>query len=303
MNTNFDEMRETKVSCKGVVIYGNTKRICGQVGTNKTFHRVVTKNHGSIFLCDECYNRIEGYNDENGLKVNGVKKHGFTYSFEMELTAHHDAFDRMLQYNNFMPTSDSTVAVEYKSPIYQSLNGIRKLFRSMSNELDHDDYFDYACGTHCNIGHTLINGTTISYLKRFYHSLFIPLSRWLELNPEATEKIYGRSLTRWATPINEYTDPNNHTNFVNLQHNTHVEFRLCKFIDENQYIDCVQLNTKMMTALINNFIEHFNDDDFDTRRYANITEYRKHKATMTGKKLVSLIEKECDKKGYAYTSL
>lgn len=300
-----DAKREKVVSCKGVNIRYGMKEICGKKGTNHTFHAVETKNHGVIFMCDECYNKGRQqytYSIENDLKVNGAKKHGFTYSFEMELSKHEDSFVRMLQYNNFMPTYDSTVAIEYKSPIYQSLNGIRKLFRSMSKELS-NDYFDYNVGTHCNIGHTSINLQTIRYLSRFYHSLFLPMSRWLELNPLATEKLYGRQIGGWASPINENTDPFRHENFINLQHTTHVEFRLCKFIDEKQYVDVVQLNTKMMKALINNFIEHFNREDFDTTRYASIRDYRRHKARLTGQKLVSLIEKECIKKNIPFTSL
>lgn len=296
-------LKEVKVYCKGVHIVEGRKIICGCQGTNKTFHRISTPNHGDVFFCPDCYHKMEGYETKNDLRVNGKKKHGFTVSIEMELTAHDDAFDRFLQYNNFKPTSDCTVAIEYKSPIYQSLNGVRKLFRSLCNGVNTRDYFDYRCGTHCNIGHDAINSQTIVWLIRFYHSLFLPMSRWLELNPVASEALYGRQIGGWASPINEHTDPLEHTNFINLQHFTHIEFRQCKFINENQYVDLIQLNTKIVKALLNNFVEHFDDDDFDTRRYKNITEFRKHKATLTGKKIVSLLEKECQKRNIPYTSL
>lgn len=298
--------KEVQVKCKGVNIRGEHKSICGKQGTNHTFHAVETKNHGVIYLCDECYNKgreIYTYGLENGYKANTTKKHGFTYSFEMELTKHNDSFVRMLQYNNFLPTHDSTVEIEYKSPIYQSLCGIRKLFRSMNNELTRD-YFDYNAGTHCNIGHVeFINDSTISIIGRFYHSLFLPMSEWLLNNPIASEEIYGRTIGGWASPINENTNPYTHKNFINLEHNTHIEFRQCKFINENQYIDCVQLNTKIVKAIINNFLMHFDNQDFDTTRYKNITEFRRHKAKLTAKKIVALLEKECDKKNIPYTSL
>lgn len=305
-----EEVREVPVFCKGVIINGSHKRQCSCQGTNKTFHRVHTKNHGDIFLCPDCYSKGERdiftYSQENGVRVNGQKKHGFTWSIEMELTSHNDAFCRTLQYNNFMPTYDCTVAVEYKSPIYQSLNGVRKLLRSLRNELN-DDYFNYRCGTHCNVGHDMINSVSLDYIRHFYHSLFMPLSNWLLLNPEATEKVFGRQLSTsysdWAIAINQNSEPLEHKNFINLQHDTHIEFRLCKFRDEYQYVDCMDLCRKFVDAIITNFVEHFNDDDFDTRRYKTLREYRQHKAVVAGKKLISLIEKYCDKNNIAYTSL
>ena len=303
LNRLYEDKKEVMVKCKGVHIDNGMRTICGCEGTNHTFHAIQTKNHGVIYMCPSCYSKKRSYSTENSLIVNLAKKHGFTYSFEMELSKHSDSFARMLQYNNFIPTDDITVAIEYKSPIYQSLCGIRKLFRSMTNELS-NDYFDYNAGTHCNIGHVnYINDTTINIIGRFYHSLFLPLSQWLELNPLASQEIYGRQIGGWAIPISENSDPYEHKNFINIEHDTHLEFRLCKFVNENQYIDCVQLNTKIVKAIINNFIMHFDAEDFDTTRYKNITEYRRHKARITAKKLVSLLEKECDKKGILYTSL
>lgn len=303
LNRLYEGKKEVAVNCKGVHIVNGIRQVCGKEGTNHTFHAVQTRNHGVIYMCEECFNKKRSYFTENSLVVNKSKKHGFTYSFEMELTKHSDAFVRMLQYNNFLPTSDSTVEIEYKSPIYQSLCGIRKLFRSMSEELT-NDYFDYRAGTHCNIGHVeYINSSTIEILGRFYHSLFLPMSQWLELNPLASVEIYGRVIGGWARPIYEGCDPFQHANFINLEHSTHIEFRQCKYINENQYVDCVQLNTKIVKTLINNFIMHFDAEDFDTRRYKNITEYRRHKAQVTAKKIVALLEKECDKKGISYTSL
>lgn len=298
-----EDKKEVAVNCKGVHIVNGQKYVCNKEGTNKTFHAVQTKNHGVIYMCDDCFNKQESYYTENSLFVNKDKKHGFTYSYEMELSRHDLAFIRMLQYNNFVPTRDCTVVVEYKSPIYKSLNGNRKLFRSLASALD-ERYFDYTCGTHCNIGHIdYINASTISIIAEYYKILFLPMSNWLKLNRQASIEIYGRELSHWAMPISETTNPYEHTNFINIEHNTHIEFRQCKFINENQYVDCVQLNTKIMTALINNFLSHYYDEEFDTRRYKTIEQFRQYKASVTANKFIQLLEKECDKKGIPYTSL
>lgn len=294
--------KEVVVKCKGTHIVNGEKVFCGKQGTNHTFHEVPTKNHGVIYMCDDCFHKMESYFTENNLIANGEKNHGFTYSFEMELTKHSDNFVRMLQYNGFMPTYDSTVEIEYKSPIYQSLNGIRKLFRSLATELD-NDYFDFRSGTHCNIGHKQwINSYYIGIIGLHYHLLFDDMSKWLELNPLASKEIYGRAIGGWAKPI-EYSSPYEHTNFINIEHDTHIEFRLCKFVNENQYIDCVQLNTKIVKAIIKNFLEKYEECDFNTKKFKDFDEFIQYKARFTSNKIIQLLEKECDKKGIPYTSL
>jgi hypothetical protein len=47
----------------------------------------------------------------------------------------------------------------------------------------------------------------------------------------------------------------------------------------------------LFNAIAENFVKHFNDSDFDTRRYPTIKAYRKHKAEVTANKLVKLYEK------------
>lgn len=302
-NALCKDKKEVLVKCKGVHIVNGEKVFCGEVGTNHTFYEVPTKNHGIIYMCPSCYNKKESYFTENNLVSNGEKKHGFTYSYEMELTRHDSNFVRMLQYNGFLPTYDSTVAIEYKSPIYQSLNGTRKLFRSLAKELNHD-YFQYQCGTHCNIGHKeYINDKYIRIISNKYYLLFGNMSKWLELNPLASQEIYGRAIGGWASTIDENTNPFNHTNFINLEHSTHIEFRQCKFINENQYIDCVQLNTKIVQAIIKNFIQKYEEKDYNTKKFKNFNEYMNYKAKFTSNKIIQLLEKECDKKGIPYTSL
>ena len=39
---------------------------------------------------------------------------------------------------------------------------------------------------------------------------------------------------------------------------------------------------------MNNFFEHFNEREWDTTRYATITEYRKHKAQVAAQKIVKI---------------
>ena len=226
MKNALCERRVSVVKCKGIHIVNGEKVVCGKEGTNQDFYQVETKNHGVIYMCPDCYHKVESYYTENGLKANQEKKHGFTYSFEFEMTNNQAPYVRTLQYNGFLPTHDSTVSIEYKSPIYQSLNGLRKLFRSLNNELD-NSYFEDEAGTHCNIGHVdYINGDSIELIGAFYHELFQDMSDWLKANSYACQVIFGRTLNRWATPIDSYTSPKSHSNFINIEHSTHLEFRI-----------------------------------------------------------------------------
>lgn len=299
MKNALCERRVSAVNCKGIHIVNGEKIVCGKEGTNQDFYKVETKNHGVIYMCPDCYHKVESYYTENGLKANQEKKHGFTYSFEFEMTNSEAPYTRTLQYNGFLPTHDSTVSIEYKSPIYQSLNGLRKLFRSLNNELD-NSYFEDEAGTHCNIGHVdYINSDTIELIGAFYHELFQEMSDWLKANPYACKEIFGRPLNRWASPIDNYTSPRSHSNLINIEHSTHLEFRMCKFINENQYIDCVQLNTKIVKAIIKNFLQKV-DEPFNEKKFKDRYDFLTYKARYTSNKIVQLLEKECKAKNIPF---
>ena len=265
---------------------------CNNVGTVK----IQLKNRGmrNAYLCEHHATTWgdRGYSVENDTR-RGDAGHGFTFSMELEMHRPTPTMRAELESVDFMPTHDGTTDTEFKSPIYQSLNPLPKKFDTIEKLLNagHGAITE-ADGTHFHVGHKdFINATTISYLQRFYHSLFIPLCEAMQADREATIKLFGRDFTYYASTIDQYTNPEAHCNFINLQHSYTVEFRLCKFKTAAQYMNCVKFCKDATNAIIENFIKHFNDNDFDTRRYKNKTEYRKHKADVTAKKLVKLFKK------------
>lgn len=265
---------------------------CNNIGTHKVqVFRRGAEGHG--FMCDFHYHHLESYFAKNNNMQGKDKAHGLTIGVEFETSFSTEKARIEFLASGYLPTQDSTVDAEFKSPIMNGLNTLSKncvTFERLISE-NHLEV-NHQCGTHLHIGHkTELTPANLEYIRRFYHSLFVPLSDVMRENPEKTKKLFGRELNYWANPINRNTDPRQHTNFINMQHDKTIEFRTCKFVNAKQYMNCAKFCVAVVEAVINNFVKHFDRTDFDTTRYANITEYRKHKARVTANKLVNLFEK------------
>lgn len=264
---------------------------CNAIGTVKI--SLAKRGERSAWLCGFHAENLGSYSLENDNHHGKEKVNGFTFGMELE-TSDSDSKARVeLASAGFLPTSDCTVDVEYKSSVFEGLNALSKQTLTIERLMSEGHMaIGEGCGTHFHVGHhEFINRETISYIARFYHSLFIPLCNEMKANSEATERLFGRDFTYYASPISEGTDPYNHCNFVNLQHSYSLEFRLCKFRNAKQFMACVKFAKEATNAIIENFVKHFNDTDFDTRRYSNAIAYRKHKAQVTANKLVKIYRK------------
>ena len=131
----------------------------------------------------------------------------------------------------------------------------------------------------------------MNYIRRFYNSIFVPLSDAITETPEQAAQLFGRGFNRWARPIDMNTHAEIHENFINTQHTYSLEFRIVKYQNADQMMKVARLVKAIGNCIIENFIKHFNDDDFDRTRYATIRDYRLHKAQVTGNKIVKLYMK------------
>lgn len=251
------------------------------------------------YYCERCA-RERGYFFENSIRYGNRKVNGFTFSCEMETSyTNEKARGEMLDFG-FIPTSDVTVDVEYKSPIYEGLNALSKQCVSLEKLVANGDVrIGSECGTHFHVGHRdHINGTTMRYLRRFNGSLFTPLSNAVMADPAKAERFFGRLPNGWAEPVT-FADPSGdyeggrmkHSAMFNLQHDHTIEFRQPKFVSAEQYMAVAKFAKDCANAIIENFIKHFMDTEWDRNRYPKRTDYRKHKADVTAKKLVKLYEK------------
>ena len=251
------------------------------------------------YICPRCQ-REQSYSTENDTRYGTRKKHGFTFSMELETsTSDIKARGELLDFD-FIATMDCTVDVEYKSPIYEGLNAVSKQCVSIERLVNEGHMrMGHECGTHFHVGHCqYINDITIKYLRRFNGSLFAPLSEAIMADVEKSEKLFGRKPNSWAQPVT-FSDPSGnyegydmkHEAMFNLQHDYTIEFRQAKFVNAKQYMHFVKFAKDCTNAIIENFIKHFMDTEWDTTRYETRTAYRKHKADVTAKKLVKLYEK------------
>lgn len=274
---------------------------CGATGHISIMHRVEKNNRGQrgAYICERCNSEMHGYTTKNNEQRGADTVHPFTYGMENETTYSNAKARSELYEYGMLPTADCTVDVEYKSAIENSLKSFSHLWKVMDRLIaDGDMEIGSTAGSHFHVGHRDLNSETIEYIRRFYHSLFLPLSEAMKANDEATRNLFGRGIDEynsegdcWARSINEYTKATSHTNFINTQHSMTLEFRMAKFQNSKQYMRMAKFATKVTEIVMNNFVAHFNDSTFDTSRYNNITEYRKHKAQVAAKKIVAAFEK------------
>lgn len=247
----------------------------------------------NAYMCDFHAHGMASYSTDNNRRQGKTKVSKDTFGWEFE-TSYSDTKARgEFIAAKFLPTSDCTVDVEYKSPIYNGLNSISKTFTTFDKLIANGNLeIGEGCGTHTHYGNReYINRETMDYLRRFYHSLFIPLCESIREHSDKTAAFWGRDFTYYASPITRYTSATEHTNFVNLQHSNTIEFRLVKYQNAEQMMRVTRFIKAVGNCIIENFITHFNDAEFDTRRYPTIKEYRKHKADVTANKIVKLYEK------------
>ena len=271
---------------------------CTRVGTVRV--PIAKRGGRDGWMCEIHAHRLEGYSVENGFRLGDRKAHGNTFSGEFEMShASMKTRGEMLDFG-FIATSDCTVSVEFKSPIYEGLNALSKQCVSIETLMRNGELrIGSECGTHFHVGHAeYINPTTIRYLRRFNNSLFVPLSEAIMADPEKSARFFGRAPNSWAEPVTIH-DPSGdydgnrmkHRAMFNLQHDYTIEFRQAKFVSAEQYMAVAKFARDCTNAIIENFIKHFMDTEWDKSRYPKRTDYRKHKADVTAKKLVKLYEK------------
>lgn len=271
---------------------------CTNIGTVKV--PIAKRGNRYGYMCDFHARRLEGYTVENDFRMGNRKKAPWTVSAELEVSSATTKARGELVDFGFKPTSDCTVSAEFKSPIYEGLNALSKQCVSIEKLIASGEMrIGSECGTHFHVGHAdYINGETMRYLRRFNGSLFVPLSEAIMADQAKAERFFGRRSNSWAEPVT-MRDPSGdfpgchmkHSAMFNLQHDYTVEFRQAKFVNAEQYMAVAKFARDCVNAIIENFIKHFNDTDFDRRRYETRTAYRKHKAQVAANKMVKLYEK------------
>ena len=296
------------------------------------------RNMGAIYQCERCHDENLSYgttNDEVKGK-NGGYKHGLRFGPEVELSFS-NAYARGLLFEyGCIPTHDGSLnpdernfrygydhsACEYVSPIFEGKPTISKLCLTLEH-LRVGGYIvaNDSCGTHLHVSMFNMrnkNGEQVymSYIRRFYHSLFVPLCKYMETRPEDVRNVFGRPFNPdYADRIDWGCNVADRYNFINVMNDSNIEFRLCKFDNGKQYQNLVHMCGEMVQCIVTNFCEHFDVDiaKVDAKRYYKVnsdgepmrlangnripskTAYRKHKAEVTANKLIKIFQKYANK--------
>lgn len=263
----------------------------------------------SAYICERCATRNEYYHATNDKILGTDKVVPVMIGIENE-TAYSDDYARnaMFEYG-FIPTHDCSIhsdgmgrrygsdgnACEYVSGLMKGLNRASKWALTCDKLIAEGHMtINDSCGTHFHVSIDSMkdsNGekTYMGYIRRFYHSLFIPLSEAVASNPEAMRRMFGRGFGHYCEAIDRTANPEyDRYLWVNVTNNNNIEFRLNRFVNGKQYQALMKMEVEMVKCIVTNFCEHFNDTEIDRRRYANMTEYRKHKARVTAEKLVKI---------------
>lgn len=274
-----------KCSCMG----------CRNIG--KYAYGVRRRGMNNAYLCEYHKTGLESYFTENRMFWGKPKTHGLTFGieFETDYSSEYGRLEMMLE--GFLPTSDASInGPEFKSPIFYGTNAIMAFLPTIDELIESDNIrINFAeNGTHTHVGHvSLLNDLTMSYIRRFYHSLFLPLSKALEDNPAKTTEIFGRYFTYYADKVYERSNAENHCNFINVQHDKTLEWRLVQYHDAKQYSAALTFCRKASAIVFEDFCAYVIEKGYysgQTLSSEQITDM-KRVANKTGKKLVKLWEK------------
>lgn len=245
-------------------------------------HSVKTTNNK--YVCSSCM-AIKGYSTESVEFSHKDKKHGKTYGFEFEcVPKSRKSMATVLSMGyGFIPTSDCSLpsgGVEFKTPIFNSLNGMKSMFKTLEKYLS---FSSEKCGHHINIGDKqYINSKNMERIRNYKNYLFDELQEYMYGHKNDTVAVCGRFFKNYCDYKGTLTD---HYSFINLYDNKRIEFRISKYKNAKQYFALICMWTEMVDCIINNFL----------KKYDSASD-KKALAKKTGHKLVSIFVKYAEKK-------
>lgn len=289
---------------------------CGRIFDVVGMKGTVSRKRGNRveYMCTECAERNARYHATNEKVLGTAKKNAVFCGIEFESSFSDDYARNAIFEYGFIATHDSSLdsdgyenrygyydgnTCEYVSALMKGLNRASKFaltcdYLMNSGHLKVND----SCGTHFHVsinsmkdagGNNTGYNSYMNMIRRFYHSLFIPLSDAIASDSEKARKVFGRTFTGYAKQVDRYSQPeSNRYLFINVLANNNIEFRLNRFTSGKQYQNLMKMEVKMVQTIVTNFCEHFMDDDWDRTRYEKRTHYRKHKAEVTAQKLVKI---------------
>lgn len=257
--------------------------VCNDIVEKGEGKRVLIPSRGIRMVCRRHMNdyNLRGYCDEDYTERGTMKTTPLastTIGCEIEYNnevANISALRTFLEGCGFIITSDCTVYSEAKSPIYTGLGSISKVLQSIEREGFLPCVMSEGVGAHIHV-----QCNDIGYVRRYYHSIFLPLADYIR-GVENKEEVFGSNYRDYAQDIYFNCNAMYHSNLFNVEHNHTIEFRLPKIRGYKQYLHLVKFWRE-----IGCYINHF---DFDKNNVDN--NIRKANARKCGEALVNIAKK------------
>ena len=195
---------------------------------------------------------LNDYCDENTVRVGKGNADGISISVELESMGRSTSARAYFVKNKFLPTYDSTVDIEYKSPIYTSELPLAKIVGAIEYMNDNPNYQfsvnNENCGIHTHYGF-IDNHYDFRNLYEHYENLFKPLNDMINnMSAEKREEIFGRDFENYNRSLS-YSYPDRHENWINIQHRYTLEIRMPRFTSAVQYMRFLKTFKKIFKAL------------------------------------------------------
>ena len=214
---------------------------------------------------------LRSYYEENTKRVGSGNADGISISLELEtmgIATHARAY---LVSNGFIATSDSTVDIEYKSPIYTSEQALAKIIGGIEY-FDKNEVYKFKvnhekCGLHTHFGF-IDNRYDFRELGTDYKRLFKELDTIVcDLTDAEKEAIFGRTWGEYNEELN-FRYPDRHENWINIQHEYTLEIRMPRFNNAVQYMKFLKTFKKMFKALDTHYISKGAQNNYNHERNA-----------------------------------
>ena len=231
---------------------------------------------------------ISTYSTENTEYVGKPTAKGLTFSCEIETVGNMpEGIASMVCDLGFYASHDGSLGyrgIEYKSRIFNSLNSATKTFGTIQalNEMEYLNTLHDSCGAHIHTGfyNDPVDFSHLYNSMDEYYDVFKDLYQYLDEMPNLKMKTYfGRGFTNYARVLrktpNGYIMPKHNGNgrlirngeykvrpyekpldlhavVFNVQHSYSLEFRLPKFVNAEQYRNCVLAMQEVVDILRKN---------------------------------------------------
>lgn len=262
--------------------------ICGNIHPTANLIKVANPKTHYSYICPTCAQNTEGYNSNEANQTNttGKKEKNFsiTIGTELETSANMNQ-DRLkvLESYGWVATDDCSISgPEYKSPVFHNLNGVAKLLYSVLESPETGAGLpDAECGTHVNVWSEHLNVNDFDHIRHYYRTIFRPLFDAICRDGSHNE-LFGRRMNGWCDEFS----PMAHCALINMESckrsHPRIEFRICKYVENRQFMNCLKFASECMKTIAVNFCFHYSETD---------VEHNHHKAQVTAKKLVKVYNK------------